>query len=247
MERPIYTASVSKIDAFRKYLASSEDETWLNEENLIATLKGIRTTNDKARYGTAFHAIIEHPDQKEWHLDDEKGNAWYGYNVDGILFNAEQASHAVNYAKAHPLMQKEIPVYKIYKTKYFDIMVTMRIDGLEGITVRDAKTKYSTPDMREYMESSQWKFYLDALDLDTFYYDVFQVSRYETVADAHKAVIKPLEPLVQVRYPEMIRDLTMLLDSFAEYIVNRGFLDLIKVIPDSHVDHELNKLFLVNS
>lgn len=256
MEKPLYTASVSKIEAFRKLIEESSDDnaSWNNEENLILTLKGLRESGDKAKYGHAFHAIIEHP--TAYRIEPEQDDFTTiasgadvlpldlpdTYLVEGIKFSADQAKPAIEYSLAHPLMQKEIPAYKIYSTKHFDLMVTMRVDGLEGVTVRDAKTKYSTVNMQEYIRSSQWKFYIDCLDLDIFFYDVFQVSRFDTLADAHKAVIKPLEPMQLVRYPNMSMDIQMLLEGFADYIVRKGFQDLVQVIPNSHVDIELKRL-----
>jgi len=224
------TIRVTKLEAFRKYMY--EDENSYNTfENLLLTIKDERGSGDKADYGSAFHKIIEYPDMVSQH----------GCLVNGIQFSYAQALPAVEYANAHPLMQKEVPISKVYQTKHFEILVTGTCDGIEGISVRDTKTKYSTVDMQEYMRSYQWRTYLDILGLDTFWYDVFQVRGLDTLADAHKANIEALEPMLCCRYPDMSADVQSLLDEFSQFVIDYDLLQYLEIKDKPQNNSEMGK------
>lgn len=108
---------------------------WDTEASLIESLTGKFKGTDKTRLGGAFHKIIE--------LDYQLNGSLL---VDGIKFTTQQAQPAINYRNAHPTMIHEVPVTKTYHTKHMDILISGRADGIEGIEVHDAKTKFAYRD-----------------------------------------------------------------------------------------------------
>lgn len=235
MTRPIYTISVSKIEALHKWLhrQTEDNESYNNEANFLATLQGKFVQIDHAKYGDCFHAIVEGTAKLFDYVADantpqQKVIAVYQYKE--VMIPHLQGLHAAKYSYDHPLMTKEFPVNKLYHTRNFDIIVTGRVDGLEGNLIRDTKTKYSSPDMQlDYIDSQQWRIYLDILMMDRFVFDIFQISGFKTIADCLKARIKPLEPLYLQRYPDMPEDVETAVQELADYIEAKNLFEYITI------------------
>jgi hypothetical protein len=197
------------------------------EEALIESLEGKFTGNDKTKTGGAFHKIIEDPSACKLDKDAR-------VIVDDFVFTQDQFMVAVSYRKQHPVMIHEVDAYKIYNVNGFgEIMVTGRVDGIEGREIRDAKTKYRQPDFGEYIDSIQWKFYLDMLKLDVFYYDIFEVKSFKELPAQTPYYIPDArfvyhEPLRCARYINLENDCMKVLEGFLEYIENRNFFHLLK-------------------
>lgn len=235
MSRPTYSISVSKIDSFHKFAhrQTEDNESWNTEANFLATLRGEFRQIESAKYGECFHAIIEgtampcnHVIAVQGHEEETIG----GYQWKDIFIPDSQAQHAIAYREAHALGVPEFSVTKKYWTKDFDLIVTGKVDRLIGNWIRDTKTKYSSPDIQEdYINSMQWRFYLEMLELDTFWYDIFQVGGYEVAADCLKAKIKPLEPLMLKRYPDMSGECQSAIQGLADYLTFKNLLHLVEV------------------
>lgn len=233
MCRPTYSVSVSKIDSFHKYLhrQTEDNESWNNEANFLATLRGEFKQLESAKYGECFHAIIEGTAKRCNIKQTEPYNTLiFGYQWKDIFIPDDQAQHAIAYREAHALGVPEVSVTKKYWTKDFDLIVIAKVDRLIGNWIRDTKTKYSSPDIQEdYIDSMQWKFYLEMLVLDTFWYDIFQVSGYKEASDCLKAKIKPLEPLMLKRYPDMPGECQSAVQELADYLTFKNLLHLVEI------------------
>lgn len=233
--KPVYTISVSKVEAFHKWVArqTEDNEAFNNEESFLATLMGKFVQIDHAKYGECFHAIVEGTATHEIYRPNEPDpdGTWGGWKYKEVIIPDSQGRHAVDYRNAHPYMTKELPVSKLYHLRDCDLIITGRIDGLEGNVLRDTKTKYSNPDiMEDYIQSIQWKFYLDIMAMDTLMFDIFQVSGFKSIADCLTAKIKPWEPLPVKRYPTMTQDITEAMEDLMEYLRFKNLLEYV-VIP----------------
>jgi hypothetical protein len=222
----MYRISVTTIEKFRRYMTSAS--SFDTEEALIETIKGIFKGNDKTRTGEAFHKLIEGE-----FTSDEKH-----YYTQGIAFTKEQAQPAFGYKQQHLRMVHEVPVRRVYKVGEHTIQVSGRVDGLEGITVRDAKTKYRAIDWQEYMDSLQWRFYLNMLDLNVFYYDVFEVRGFGQLEPGGLIYLPgvtflPAESLRCESYPDMYNDCIHWLQEFMNYIHFRNFYHLLKIVNET--------------
>lgn len=188
------------------------------EEELIETLQGTFTGNEKTEFGSAYHAIIE-------------GNYKVGEDVEvfcdgkAFTFTQDQAEPAFEYRKQHPSMIHEMAVQKVVETNFGPIQLTARVDGIEGQHVRDIKTRFRNVVQADYTDSIQWKAYLMMLDLDVFFYDVFEVKHFET---QYPVQIVYHEPIPCIRYEGMQDEVYLVLNTFLEYIENRNFWHLLK-------------------
>jgi hypothetical protein len=224
----MFRISVTTLEKFRRYMAGVS--AFDTEESLIESIKGIFKGNDKTRFGNAYHELIEGkyvcPDQDL-------------YQVGGHHFSAAQARPAVAYKMNHLSMVHEMTANCVFKTNYFYIQVSGRIDGVEGAHVRDVKTKFRSVDVQEYLDSYQWRYYLHMTGLDYFFYDVFEVQGFdqackqELVFDSAKTFQYPIQVLEPVeirceRYDGMQHELTTLLNDFLDYIHSRNLLPFLK-------------------
>lgn len=218
---PIYRISVTTLEKYRRYI--NEVSSYDTEESLLESIRGIFTGNDKTRVGGAFHKIIEGDYVK-------KGNRVI---ADEIAFTKEQAQVAFDYKARHKSMIHEISIRKTFETNFFPIQVSGRIDGCEGLNTHDAKTKFSEVKFQEYINSSQWKFYLQMLDANVFYYDLFEVQGFKELGRLPWSISKDVqfiahEPLQCLRYETMHADIMVILNGFLDYLHNRKIVHLLK-------------------
>jgi hypothetical protein len=201
----------------------AETSPFDTEASLIESLKGMFKGNDKTYLGSAYHKIVEGKFEMSGPF----------ILADDFVFTAEQYAPALLYRNLHPTMQHEVPVNKVYETMYGPIQVTGRLDGIEGAQGRDVKLKFASPDMQEYHDSCQWRFYLDMLMADVFWYDVFEVKQFKQLPVQKPYIIRevaivPHEPYQCLRYQGMGDDVLQVLNQFLSYIEDRQFHHLLK-------------------
>lgn len=97
--------------------------------------------------------------------------------------------------------------------EYGDLTVRGRVDSLIGKVVSDYKSTESF-DGERFMDSYQWRFYLDMTGADVFRYLVFQM--YE--AEPKVYVISQFHQLKQARYPGLHRDCRALACDYLEFM-----------------------------
>jgi hypothetical protein len=220
--------SVTTLEKFRRYI--NEVSSFDTEASLIESLKGMFKGNDKTKFGQAYHKIIEGDFHK---VNDEiKVKCFEKKILDEFIFTPAQAVPALAYRISHPALTHEMSVCKEYETLHGIIQVTGRVDGIEGMIIRDVKTRFKSLDVEEYIESSQWKFYLDMLESDIFFYDVFEIQSIQRVANKqpYRLDVRVVahDPIRCDRYSNMTNEINTLLNDFMDYINNRGFYDLLK-------------------
>lgn len=229
----MFRISVTMLEKFRRFMtdASSYD----TEEALIECIKGIFEGNDKTKTGGAFHKLIEGDYKKE-------SDAFGGeiYIADDIAFYPDQAEPAFDFKNEHPLMVHEVNIKKEYQVGPHIIRVTGRVDGIEGINIHDTKTKFRSIKYEEYIDSYQWRFYLDMLELDNMYYDLFEVMGFKELGGSQPYRLPGVlfiahEPLQCVRYDRMSSDCTKLLSEFMNYIEIRNFYHLLKTVNETAI------------
>lgn len=222
MNRPIYTARVTQIEALRKFLwgQTEDNQAWINEGNVTSTIKGISGVNVKADFGTAGHSIIE---------DALRYKTNTGYQVKKFTFTDKQAEPLLKHAAEHPFWVREVPLSKLYHTTDFDLIVTGTTDAIEGVQLRDTKFKFSSFDLDEYYASAQWRIYLHMIGLNTFHYDFFRVKGFECMDDCNKAVIANCESLAMYRYPEMEQDIQEIIQEFADFVTFKDLTGYMEI------------------
>jgi hypothetical protein len=225
----MYRVSVTTIEKFRRFMVGLT--SFDTEEALLECIKGVFKGTPKTSFGGAYHIIIE-GQSKPCVLTKSQYAGDY-------VFTEKQAAPALEYRKAHPSMVHEMNVRKVYETTYMPIQVTGRVDAVEGLSVRDAKCKFRAPDWEEYIDSCQWKFYLDMLDAEIFCYDVFEIKGFkeDDYCKNHLfpdvQVLGP-ETLECIRFAGMEHQLTNLLNLFMGYVVNRDLFQYLKPAIDAN-------------
>lgn len=222
----MYRLSVTTIEKFRRYMtqASSYD----TEQSLLDTIRGLFTGNDLTRVGGCFGKIIEGD------ALIAEGGLITEYDGARIFFTDEQAFPAVEFRRKHPAMIYEVPLYKVYETKFGAVQVSGRLDGAEGLDFNDNKCKFKPPDFTEYGDSYQWRYYLDMGRTSIFYYDIYEVRGFEALRGSQPYRLPgvqfiPHDRLQCARYAGLADDCRLMLQDLLEYIELRQLWPYLKL------------------
>ena len=219
---------VTMIEAFRRFIHNSEyDRYQITEQSVIDSITGQFRGNEYTRIGTAFHKIVEEGDYSLPYNPDTHG---YDIDVDGniVKFTMEQARVALDYRDEHWGAFHEVRRYKDYGRA----IVTGCADMIDGIELRDIKTKYSTPSDKDYIDSCQWRYYLDIFNACVFHFDLFIFEGYKI--DKHGYDVRGLElkrhtpPITCYRYPGMEADNLALINEFMDFCESRNLTQYLR-------------------
>ena len=224
------TVSVTILEKFRRFMgrASSKD----TEQALIEAMTGKFKPTPETMIGRAFHRMCERPDLTTTKLT--KGRYWK--IAEGVALPSEVEAYAAKYHKVHHGGVYEVKADKIYRILNRDIRVKGRLDLVEGMRVRDNKIRFNTLEVaEEYIDSLQWRLYLDMLGVDVFYYDIYNVLNYKKPEKPGKdgllyvddIQLKRLEPLMCCRYPTMDNDIRYWLTEFMKWAQYRKLMPLL--------------------
>lgn len=235
---------VTQLESFRKYLNGDEDRDRfvLAEQDVIDSITGVFTGNNKTRIGTAFHRIVEGDTADARKAEaGERTFLYYGkekkepvpigrtFNVDGydVTLDIAQCKVALAYKDQYPDAFHEIREYM----DFGDVVVTGCADMIDGFEIRDIKTKYSEPYDTEYIESAQWRYYMEMFGADAFHFDLFHFHDYND--DKHGTDVRGLlltrhEPAITCHYYNQLEtDNRRLLEEFVKWAKVRNVYDLI--------------------
>lgn len=217
---------VTTIEAFRKYIANGEYDYYeITEQSVIDSITGEFRGSEYTRIGTAFHSIIE---TGEPHYADPTEGCVIDVDGHGVRFNEQQLQVAIDYRNEHPGAFHEMRLYKDYGRA----IVTGCADMIDGIELRDIKTKYSHHDDSDYIDSCQWRYYLDIFNADVFHFDLFVFDGYKI--DKHGYDVRGLElkrhtpSITCYRYPNMEDDNLSLLNVFMDWAEDRDLIQYLK-------------------
>lgn len=223
--QPKPTIRVTAIEAFRRYLANGDNDYYeITEQSVIDSITGEFKGNEYTKIGTAFHGIVQYGEPFGLPID-----GGYEFNIEGneVRMSDEQRKVALHYRVEHLGAYHEFRGYKDYGRA----VVTGCADMIDGVEIRDIKTKYSAPSDAEYINSCQWRYYLDIFGADVFHFDLFVFHGYNK--DKHGYDVRGLEltrhtpPITCYRYPEMESDNIRLLNQFLDWAESR---DLTKYL-----------------
>lgn len=225
MSQPKPTIRVTMIEAFRRYLANGDyDRYEITEQSVIDSVTGKFEGNTLTRIGTAFHHIAELGEDYGAPIED----GWQ-FDIEGheVLLSDAQRQVALDYSREHPFAFHEIR----WRKDYGRAIVTGCADMIDGLEIRDIKTKYSAPSDKDYIDSCQWRYYLDIFGANVFHFDLFVFQGYDK--EKHGYDVRPLEltrhtpPITCYRYPQMESDNIRLLNEFMDWAEAR---DLTKYL-----------------
>lgn len=247
---------VTQLESFRKFITGDEDKDRfiVTEQDVINSITGEFKGNNYTFIGTAFHRIIE----GSWSDVEKVGESvrtfsYYGkeieetlpigrkFNIDGnpVILDIPQCKVALAYKEQYPNAFHEIREYM----DIGDIVVTGCADMIDGFEIRDIKTKYSQPNDSDYIDSAQWRFYLEMFGADTFHFDLFQFIGYDK--EKHGTDVRGLE-LIQYEptitchyYNSLIEDNRYLIREFIKWAKTTNVYEKLPI----HNQETINKLF----
>lgn len=205
--------NVTLLESFRRFQVGTS-ENYDTEQQLVEQLSGKFDGNDKTNIGGAIHFIIENygSDRKDY------SDKFQEFKVK--IDTTKHIDLLYNHCQSIRPYTPEIPLSKTFKTQYGELLVSGKMDVLQGNVIRDTKVTFRTPEMQKYMESIQWKLYLSIFELDRFIYDIFEVIGYdETMGrDISNCEIKLHEPFECLRYEKMETDIENTIASFCDWV-----------------------------
>ena len=227
---------VTQIEAFRRWTRQSEyDNFEITEQDVIDSITQEFTGNEYTRIGTAFHSIVEtgRPVSEKVPAGMRKFT-YYGkdmeepipcgrkFGVDGygVVLDVAQCKTALEYRAEHPGAYHEIREYM----DFGEAVVTGCADMIDGTEIRDIKTKYSVPKDTDYINSCQWRYYMQLFNVDVFHFDLFVFEGYNKDKhgyDVRGLPLKRHEPITVYRYPNMEKDNANLLHEVMQWIKYR--------------------------
>lgn len=188
------TASVSDIDAFRRY--QEDEEMGLAE--LLSRLRKQEPPSELMLAGTAFHRALETAEPGEFETLAADGRTFV-LELDGEL----------------PLSPiREMSITKDYIVSGVTVHVRGRVDELDGAEVVDHKTTGQF-DPEHLNDGYQWRLYLDMLAALSFRWNVFVISAVAKSPGVYR--VTAFHPLRQYAYPAMRADIDALLVKFVEF------------------------------
>lgn len=158
--------STTTIESYRNFI----EFDWLSQDEFIEQLKGKFVATKKMEMGTAFHNILEHP-ENYLVVNDSKPDYFEcnSYRFDNEVI--KEAITKVNYA-----FPFEIKATKVYDILGKEITVVAKADQLEGKQGNEHKSTWSGFSYDKYADSMQWRFYCDIFELDKVVYKVWDFS-----------------------------------------------------------------------
>jgi hypothetical protein len=200
----------TQLEAFRRFI---EGEPYATEEALLESFSGVFKGNEYTRIGTGFHQFVEH--------GDKSVNCTLKIDDIPIIYNQRHIDVALRYKAEITPCFHEVKMMKSYNIGEL-IQVSGTCDVLQGLIIRDIKTKYS--DLRsieDYTRSYQWRLYCDMFEVPDFSYDVFQFVGYDKEKNGYDVSgleIKRHDPIDCLTYSTMIDDIHKLLHEFKDYV-----------------------------
>lgn len=217
---------VTQLEKFRRYI--TEASSYDTEESVIATLSGEFKGNEMTRIGTAFHKVVEIGNLTCCKEVDNR----FEFDIDGhpVALNYNQCQLGLNYRNEHLGAFHEVRLYKDYGCA----IVTGCADMIDGIEIRDIKTKYSQPNDSDYINSCQWRYYLDIFNADVFHFDLFVFEGYKKEEHGHNVtklnLTRYTPPITCYRYSNMEADNIALLNAFMDWVESKGLTGKLNVL-----------------
>lgn len=213
---------VSTLETFRRVVQTD----YQPESELIETLRRGQWTDGPANWqmnaGTAWHAILANPirtQQIEFGCD---GVPYTVHESGGFRFSGPDVQAALRHVG--PGLH-EVPAGRTWDIDGRQVRVTGTADHVRGLVVQDHKTKFSTPDARDYEASLQWRFYLLLQEAVVFRFNLFDFR------DPDDTGLCELKEIVSFRfwpYVGMEADCRFWLREFLAWADDRGLLGLLE-------------------
>lgn len=178
----VLTARVSSICDYAWWKTSGLEWDWFVNKD--------RGESDRMKAGTALHDALENAPEGDI-AELRSGDYIFVFQCDCLI---------------------ALPKIKEFRRtrQYGDLIVSGKCDSLDGKRITDYKLIIDHQvEGEQYMDSYQWRFYLDIFDADVFDYLIFQAHE-----DRGIFYIEDIHKITQFRYPELHQDCANLAAEF---------------------------------
>ena len=211
--------SPSLLETFRKYYVGAFNG-FITEDKVIDAILRRTVWSDEMTFGSAFHAIIEEGATKYYNETTGK----YHIKAEGmqkeLVLDYLEIKEALIHRNKYPSMVHEIPCQLKMYVDGFDVLINMRIDGMNGLDAHEHKTTSKEPKIDQYQDSVQWRCYFLAADPNKVQYNIFQYTEDETT---HRLNIQPYE-FTFYDYPALESDVKKWISLFITFCRTKGLL-----------------------
>jgi hypothetical protein len=114
---------------------------------------------------------------------------------------------------------REVTARKLFHTPHGPVLLQGTCDHINGLAIRDAKCRFSTPAVADYEPSLQWRLYVLLFHATSFTYDLFAMREPD---DAGLVVVRETLSCRFWRYAALEADCQRWLLSFADWAEARG-------------------------
>lgn len=184
--------SASDIDAFRRWRSDEDADL----EPLLAQLRRELPPTEGMRAGRAFHKALELAEPGEVGVFEAEG---YRFEVEADL-------------EIDIPVVRELKSTREYVVDGVPVTLVGVVDAMHGRRVDDHKgtTRF---DAERFLDSYQWRIYLEIFGADVFRWNVFEWD--ERAPRVY--VIRAVHPLTMYRYPGMADDVMRELRAFVDF------------------------------
>jgi hypothetical protein len=208
--------SATDIDALRFYLSPPVEEMQIDLDELLRRLRKQEPPTPAMLAGTAFHKALE----------TAEPGMFDGFAIDGYMFSFETD------AELDLPAIREMKLTREYTIDGCEVTLVGKVDGIHGKRVDDHKLteKY---DAEKYLESHQWRVYLEVFHADEFRWNIFEAKE---SAPRHY-LIRAVHQLTANRYPgigeaverELHRFVAFARDHLPERVIPAASVQLAKL------------------
>lgn len=186
--------SATDIDAFRRWRDDEEDAS--NLADLIAQLRRLMPSTEAMEAGTALHKALETAEP-----GDHKG-----FEADGFTFSFETDAEI----DLPPI--REMKATREYRVADCIVTLVGKVDALHGRRIDDHKFTAKF-DADRYLESYQWRIYLEVFGADEFRWNVFEAKE----SAPKNYLIRNVHTLTMHRYPGIGADVEREVREFVSF------------------------------
>lgn len=188
------TLRVSATDIDQLIYFRNEDEMELAE--LIARLKHLMPSSEAMQAGSAFHSALEVAGEGDY---------------DSLAFDGFGFSFETDVEVDLPQI-REMKATRVYIVDDVEVTLVGKVDAINGRRIVDHKfTAKFDPD--RYLESYQWRIYLEVFNADAFRWNVFEARE----SAPKNYIIRAVHKLDMHRYPAMGDDVERMLREFVVF------------------------------
>lgn len=195
--------SATMLESFRLFMEPDQD--WMQEAELLATIRGEFVTNVNIERGAALGRILAKP---------ETFRVPGGYAYGGFTYDDATLAPAFELIDRRGIF--EAKAAKTYRDG--EVVVVSKADHLIGLHLSEFKGTTGTFDFDKYAHSVQWRYMLDAFESKLVTYRIFRLDDHENGV----VEITDIENFHLFPYAELHADCEALLDRFVDYVRVQG-------------------------